>query len=74
MLYLQAVSSELERLGRTGLSEKWTLTPVGGSGRVPTFVALLAPQRGMNIVTLLDIQAKDREQIEGLYELGSKGV
>ena len=67
MLYLWAVSSELEREGRTGLSKKWTLTPVGGSGKVPTFVALLAPQRGMNIATLLDIQAKDRPLIEDLY-------
>ena len=67
MLYLRAVSSELEREGRTGLSEKWTLTPVGGSGKVPAFVALLAPQSGMNIATLLDIQAKDRQLIEDLY-------
>ena len=43
MLYLHAVSGELDREGRTGLSEEWTLTPVGGSGKVPTFVALLAP-------------------------------
>ena len=68
MLYLRAVSAELEREGRTGLSEKWTLTPVGGSGRVPTFVALLAPQRGVNIATLLDIQAKDRPLITDLYK------
>ena len=68
MLYLRAVSTELEREGRTGLSQKWTLTPVGGSGRVPTFVALLAPQRGVNIATLLDIQAKDRPLITDLYK------
>ena len=68
MLYLLGVSSQLEREGRIGLSEKWTLTPVGGSGKVPTFVALLAPQRGMNIATLLDIQAKDRALIEDLYK------
>ena len=68
MLYLHVVSSELEREGRTGLSEKWTLTPVGGSGKVPTFVALLAPQRGMNIATLLDIQPRDKALIEDLYK------
>ena len=32
-----------------------------------TFVALLAPQRGINIATLLDIQTKDRPLIEDLY-------
>lgn len=68
MLYLHAVSSQLEREGRTGLSDKWVITPVGGSGKVPTFVALLAPQKGMNIATLLDIQNNDRECIEDLYK------
>ena len=68
MLYLRAASGQLEREGRTGLSEKWTLTPVGGSGKVPTFVALLAPQHGMNVATLLDVQASDRAVISDLYK------
>lgn len=68
MLYLRAVSAQLEREGRTGLSEKWVITPVGGSGKVPTFVALLAPQKGMNVATLLDIQNSDRAKIEDLYK------
>ena len=68
LLYLRAVSGQLEREGRTGLSEKWTLTPVGGSGKVATFVALLAPQHGMNVATLLDVQASDRAVIGDLYK------
>jgi hypothetical protein len=68
MLYLRAFSAALEREGRTGLSEDWVITPVGGSGKVPTFVALLAPQKGMNVATLLDIQKSDREVIEDLYK------
>jgi predicted mannosyl-3-phosphoglycerate phosphatase (HAD superfamily) len=68
MLFLRAVSAELEREGRTGLSENWVITPVGGSGKVPAFVALLAPQKGMNVATLLDIQNSDRAQIEDLYK------
>ncbi|MEM8960299.1 MAG: AAA family ATPase, partial [Acidobacteriota bacterium] len=42
MLYLRAVSAQLDKEGRTALSDDWVITPVGGSGRVPTFVALLA--------------------------------
>jgi predicted ATP-binding protein involved in virulence len=42
LLILNGISSILERQGMTALSEKWTITPVGGSGKVPTFVALLA--------------------------------
>lgn len=68
MLYLRAVSAQLEREGRTGLSEGWVITPVGGSGKVPAFVALLAPQKGLNIATLLDIQNSDRALVEDLYK------
>ena len=68
MLFLRAVSAELEREGREGLSEDWVITPTGGSGKVPAFVALLAPQKGMNVATLLDIQSSDRAQIEDLYK------
>lgn len=68
MLFLRAVSAELEREGREGLSEDWVITPTGGSGKVPAFVAMLAPQKGMNVATLLDIQNSDRDQIEDLYK------
>ena len=68
LLYLTTVSSQLEREGRTGLSEKWTITPVGGSSKVPTFVALLHSQRGMKIATLLDVKAGDKAMVEGLYK------
>lgn len=68
MLFLRAVSAQLEREGRTGLSENWVITPTGGSGKVPAFVALLAPQKGMNVATLLDIQNSDRALIEDLYK------
>lgn len=68
MLYLWGVSAQLERDGRNGLSGDWVITPVGGAGKVPTFVALLAPQRGLNVVTLLDIHDSDRPLIEDLYK------
>lgn len=68
MLYLWAVSAQLERERRTGLSKSWVITPVGGSGKVPAFVALLVPQTGLNVATLLDIQNSDRAQIEDLYK------
>jgi len=67
MLYLRAVSGELEREGRTGLAEEWVITPVGGSGKVPTFVAMLGSQKGINVATLLDIQSSDKQLIEDLY-------
>lgn len=68
LLFLQTISAELEREGREGLSPKWVITPVGGSGKVPTFVALLGAQPGINLATLLDFQHKDRQFIENLYQ------
>ena len=68
MLFIRAISCELEREGRKGLSEKWVITPVGGSGKVPAFVSLLAPQKGINVATLLDIKNEDRQIIEDLYK------
>lgn len=68
LLYIQTISSILETNGRKGLSNKWTITPVGGSDKIPTFVALLGNQKGLNIATLIDIQSKDEQTIENLYK------
>jgi predicted ATP-dependent endonuclease of OLD family len=68
LLYLQTMSAVLSSLGRISLSAKWTITPVGGAEKVPTFVALLGAQRRMNVATLLDIQKKDQQTIENLYK------
>lgn len=59
LLFIQTISGVLEEKGRTLLSVKWTITPVGGSDKVPTFVALLSSQKDLNVATLLDIQQKD---------------
>ena len=68
LLYLQAMSALLSSLGKTSLDDNWTITPVGGADKVPTFVALLGAQRGIKVATLLDIQKKDRQSIENLYK------
>jgi hypothetical protein len=68
ILIIQAMSTLLGREGKEALSDKWTLTPVGGSGRIPTFVRLLTGQKGMTVATLIDIQANDRTIVEGLYK------
>lgn len=68
LLYLQAISEVLREHNRTALSDKWTITPVGGSDKVPTFVALLGAQKKMKLATLIDIQDKDRQKVEQLYK------
>ena len=68
LLYLQTISALLDSRGRERMSEKWTITPVGGAGKVPTFVALLVAQKGLKIATLIDLQKKDQQTVEKLYK------
>jgi len=55
-------------LGREGLSPKWTITPVGGADKVPTFVALIGSQRSLNVATLIDFQKSQARVIQNLYK------
>ena len=68
LLYIQTITGLLEEAGREGLDQRWTITPVGGSEKVPTFAALLGTQKGLTIATLIDLQRKDQQSIENLYK------
>ena len=68
LLYIQTMTALLEGERREGLSGKWTITPVGGCDKVPTFVALIGSQKGLKVATLIDIQKKDHQSIENLYK------
>jgi ABC-type cobalamin/Fe3+-siderophores transport system ATPase subunit len=68
LLYLQTMSALLEAEGRTGLNKAWTITPVGGADKVPTFVALIGAKTQLNVAVLIDFQKKDRQMIENLYK------
>lgn len=68
LLYIQTMSAFLQRLGRPGLNSDWTITPVGGAGNVPTFVALIGARTRLNIAVLMDFHQKDRQTIENLYK------
>lgn len=68
LLYIQAMSALLQEEGRKGLDSRWTITPVGGSAKVPTFVALLGTQKNITVATLIDNQLADQQKIEGLYK------
>lgn len=68
LLYLQTITGLLQAAGRVGLDDRWTITPVGGSDKVPTFVALIGAQTNLNVATLIDFQVKDRQMVENLYK------
>jgi hypothetical protein len=68
MFYVQVMTDLLQRAERNGLSEQWTLTPIGGIDKVWTFTALAGPQTGSNLALLIDYQKKDQQTIENLYK------
>src|SRR3984885_12255392 len=68
LLYIQTISGVLQTKGRVGLDSRWTITPVGGWDKVPTFVALIGSQKNLNIATLIDFQKGDQQMIENLYK------
>ena len=68
LLYIQAISALLQEREERGLDAKWTITPVGGSDKVPTFVALIGAQSHLNVAVLIDYQKKDKQEIENLYK------
>ena len=68
LLYLQTISALLQEKGEPGLSSDWTITPVGGSDKVPTFVALIGAQNNLNVAVLIDYQKRDEQRIENLYK------
>ena len=68
LLYIQIMSTLLRGRGCAGLSDKWTITPVGGSDKISTFVSLIGAQGQMNVAVLMDIQNKDRQKVENLYK------
>ena len=68
LLYIQTISAVLQGIGKEGLGSDWTITPVGGSDKVPTFVALIGAQTDLNLAVLIDYQKKDHQKIEDLYK------
>lgn len=68
LLYIQTMSALLQRIGREGLRTEWTITPVGSSDKVTTFVALIGANTDLNIAVLVDYQKKDQQKIENLYK------
>lgn len=69
LIYLTVVSDILKSVGRNGLSDKITVTPVGGLDKVTTFIALLGANQ-LNIVCLLDTvtDSKGKAKLEDLVK------
>ena len=67
--YIQTVSALLQEKGKAGLSADWTITQVGGSGKISAFVALIGAQKDLKVAVLIDYQKNDRQSIKHLYKM-----
>lgn len=66
--YLTVLSDLVRRNGGTPLDPRWTITPVGGIDKIPTFVALLGGD--LNVTVLMDVAAGGNQKITGLVKRG----
>lgn len=66
LVYLRTMSRHLKALKRTSLDQGWTVLPVGGLDKMPTFIALLAPQ--VFVAALHDVAKKPPQKLTNLVE------
>lgn len=69
MIYLDVLTDLLEAQGRPGLDPRWVKTPIGGSGKLSTFVTLLGANK-LNVAVLVDSSTKDVGAVKRLRDNG----
>lgn len=69
LIYLDFLSDALTRTGRTGLDPRWIKVPVGGMGKLSTFVALLGANK-LNVAVLMDASTQGAQAVERLRDSG----
>lgn len=65
IVYLKALSNELDRRERGGLDPRWTVCPAGGISKIRPFVSLFMGNN-LNIAVLSDQSSGDKREIERL--------
>lgn len=61
------ISQELKSRKREGLSQKWTITPVGGIDKIGSFIALFGGNK-ITVAALTDFQKGHKNKIRQLKE------
>ncbi|MFG3002038.1 ATP-dependent endonuclease [Streptomyces sp. NPDC048340] len=69
VVYLTVMSEAVREAGGTPLDPNWTITPVGGLDKVPSFVSLLGGS-DLSIAVLMDVAASGNQRIAQLVSRG----
>ncbi|RLV64274.1 hypothetical protein STAN_7094 [Streptomyces sp. CBMAI 2042] len=72
LIYLDILTDIAEANGSTGLDPRWVRTPIGGSGKLSTFVTLLGANK-LNVAVLIDSSTKDVGAVQRLRDNGQLG-
>lgn len=67
LIYLNLATQVLLNEKRTGLSDEWTIVPVGGADKVATFVSLLGAQ-GLNLAVFIDASPVDQQKHQAILK------
>jgi hypothetical protein len=76
LIYLDVLSDLTESRQLTGLDPRWVKTPIGGSGKLSTFVTLLGANK-LHVAVLIDSSTKDTWAVKRLRDngqLATKGL
>jgi len=68
ILYLKALSAELNRRNRPALDPAWVLCPSGGLDKIQAFVSLFAGNE-LDVIALTDFSKKEQRKIETLKRM-----
>jgi len=69
VVYLIVMSDLVRRNGGAGLDPRWTITPVGGIDKIPTFVALLAGS-DLKVAVVMDVAGGGNQKLTNLVQRG----
>ena len=67
LIYLDVLTDVAEANGSTGLDPRWVKTPIGGSGKLSTFVTLLGANK-LDVAVLIDSSTKDVGAVQRLRD------
>lgn len=69
IVYINVMSDLLRSERGRGLDPRWTLTPVGGLDKIPTFIALLGSS-DLKVTVVMDVAAGGNQKVTNLVQRG----
>jgi hypothetical protein len=69
LIYLDVMDDDLSEHGLTTIDDDWVRVPVGGAGKLSTFVALIGSNQ-LHLAVLVDASTKDADAVQRLQAAG----